>query len=328
MSDPEQCEKTRPSPLIRTRMLVWKNLLNYTRNRSSTLIQLGCPILICIYLIVLQQFSELYIAQDRDPDPGSIVAAIPRCWGPACVTLGIIITGEKTEWAEYAIGHIAKATRLELNKDILVYNSDSLTYMQSLSEHMNRTQVGLILCTSNFTLPENEYLSVLPCQLYNSTNYVYSIIYNYTAVEYRDFGRGDQALYYEPAIGTKLAIDNAILAYEAEKQGLEPPVLTAEYSQFPRTASRFLKGYGDISQYGPLYFSIPPMISFGMLVAEIVKEKEYKLRHGLLVMGVSNFEFWLSWLLTALGVVFLITNVQILCGYAFAVKIFLKTPYL
>lgn len=242
-------------------------------------------------MIVLQQFSELYIDQDRDRDPNVIAAVIPRCWGPACVTLGIVITGEKTEWAEYTINHIVKATGLELNKDIQVYNKDSLAYMESLSKHMNKTQVGLVLCTSNFTLPKNEYLIVLPCQLYNSTNYVYSIIYNYTTVGNRELEQKDQALYYEPAIGTKLAVDNAILAYEAEKQGSEPPALTAEYSQFPRTASRFLKGYGDISQYGPLYFSIPPMISFGMLMAEVVKEKELKLRHGLLVMGISNFEF-------------------------------------
>ena len=48
-----------------------------------------------------------------------------------------------------------------------------------------------------------------------------------------------------------------------------------------------MDGYDIVSASGAFYFFIPPMVTFVVLLIEIVREKEYRLRHGLAMMGMS-----------------------------------------
>ena len=119
-----------------------------------------------------------------------------------------------------------------------------------------------------------------------------------------------------------------ILSYHSKKKGLGDIIIEAVVQLFPLPPNRFLKGYDAVSMAGPLYFFIPPMFVFGLLVSEIVKEKELKLRNGLSVIGVSASAFWLSWFILAFFFSFMTTNSLILSGYLFQFDIFIKTPYL
>lgn len=72
-----------------------------------------------------------------------------------------------------------------------------------------------------------------------------------------------------------MAIDNAIIAYEHSLHGIDdaPSYIDMEYQGFPKTLNRYFHHYSVVSTQGPLYFFIPPMILFGMIVSEIAKEK-------------------------------------------------------
>lgn len=49
---------------------------------------------------------------------------------------------------------------------------------------------------------------------------------------------------------------------------------------------------------------------FITILGEIVREKEYRLRQGLNIFGVSHYIFWISWFITSL--VFALFIVKIL----------------
>ena len=63
-------------------------------------------------------------------------------------------------------------------------------------------------------------------------------------------------------------------------------------------------------------------------IGEIVKEKENRLRYGLNISGVSDFDFWLSWFLTFFVITTFVSIYTIVLGYAFMFDIFLNTNFL
>ena len=91
--------------------------------------------------------------------------------------------------------------------------------------------------------------------------------------------------------------------------------------------SRFLEGYDVVAVTGGFYFYLPPMITFVVLLTEIVREKEKKLRLGLSLMGMSNTAFWLSWSATALLFSFIVSNLLILSGFICSFDVFTSCPY-
>jgi hypothetical protein len=54
-----------------------------------------------------------------------------------------------------------------------------------------------------------------------------------------------------------------------------------------------------IQMAGPVFFFCPPMLIFILLLNQIVREKELRLRQGMNIMGLSDSMFWLSWFITA-----------------------------
>lgn len=48
---------------------------------------------------------------------------------------------------------------------------------------------------------------------------------------------------------------------------------------------------------GSYYFLLGPLVLFMVLLQEIVKEKEYKLRQGLTVVGISHNAYWINWII-------------------------------
>ena len=315
--------------VVHCRALLSKNILLLFRNKTATIIQLASPVLVCLYLVLIQSVVNNYISSTANPNPQVYPATIPTCWGSDCVTLEIVITGNSSDWTDFVIPHIAKSTGLRIGKDIKVSEQTALSFFNSLEANQNRTQTGLILCNAELDFPENPLLTSMPCKTYNQTGYFYSIVYNYTSIMRQDFTSFNPHYFSPGAIGVKIAVDNAILAYENSKLLFgKSPQVQSKYQSFPSAVNRFMVNYDVTSVQGPLYFFIPPMILFGMIVSEIAREKEHKLRFGLIVTGVSHWEFWLSWFLVAFCIVFLSSNIQIFAGYACDFDFFLKTPYL
>lgn len=123
--------------------------------------------------------------------------------------------------------------------------------------------------------------------------YMYNIFYNFTSspkvLVFNEYDVIDDGV-----VSLKNTIDKAIIKYKAVEKNVPVPIMDVLYSSFPEPENRLFKGHDVVSVSGPLYFFIPPMLIFGLVLSEIVKEKEYRLRHGLNIIGVSHFAYWLS----------------------------------
>lgn len=71
-----------------------------------------------------------------------------------------------------------------------------------------------------------------------------------------------------------------------------------------------------------------PLLSFTILVNEIVREKELRLRQGLQVVGVGHSVYWLSWIIVGIIFSFLTTVVLIAMGYVCQFDVFWNVPLL
>jgi hypothetical protein len=60
-----------------------------------------------------------------------------------------------------------------------------------------------------------------------------------------------------------------------------------------------------MGSFGAYYFTLGPLLTFMILLQEIAKEKELKLRQGLNVVGVSHVTYWISWLIVGFVLNFL-----------------------
>ena len=78
----------------------------------------------------------------------------------------------------------------------------------------------------------------------------------------------------------KISVDNGLLDYYSIKEGIkESPKIEATTSSYPMPADRFLSGFNVVTFTGPFYFFFTPMVTFMILLIEITKEKEQRLRH-------------------------------------------------
>ena len=310
-----------------TLALTKKNFLIFSRNLYVSIPLLICPLVICLYLNQIQSVIDDFAQKFEIPQPPEFsVSTIHRCPEPNCVSLGIGLTSGSTPWTDYVIGHISKSSNLELGKDIQVLTeSDPLAFLEHIKTHKNQTQTGVIFCSNFMELPEGFPLGSVNCN--ETLGLAYLILYNFTIVSKNIFDQNLPDVVERNVVALKLAVDNAIINYQARKKGLPELLIEVVIQAFPLTKNRFLKSYDVVSVMGHMYFFIPPMFIFGVLVAEIVKEKEMKLRNGLSVIGVSASAFWLSWFIVALVFSFLSTNCLLLSGYFYDFEVFTRTPY-
>ncbi len=73
---------------------------------------------------------------------------------------------------------------------------------------------------------------------------------------------------------------------------------------FPRAELR-ISGYDVVAANGGVWFYIPPMVTFFIILTEIVMEKENKLRLGMKLMGLKDSAYWISWFATGISFAFL-----------------------
>lgn len=310
------------------RLMMWKNYLLFKRNIKSTLFQVLVPIAICVYLITLQAVADAAVDYaDKNPDD-YVLSGIEDCYGDDCITLGISLSAGRTDWTDYVISYLQVKYGLELGKDMQIINDNSpVDFVHYLSHHENKTQTGVVFCTGSFEVPDNEYASVVPCPE-SPNSYSYSLLINSTLIP--SLFLSDPGSSYPKdyaSLSIKLAIDTAILNYEATIRGVEAPDLSIAIEEFPIVTSRYSDGYDVVTTSGAFYFFIPPMVTFVVLLIEIVREKEYRLRQGLAVMGMSASAYWQSWFWTGIIFVAITTNSLIAGGYICQIEFFLNTNY-
>ena len=104
-------------------------------------------------------------------------------------------------------------------------------------------------------------------------------------------------------------------------------MIKAEYSGYPLSSNRFLEKFDASTYHGPYFLFMVSMASFVLLLLDIVKEKDLKLRKSLIIIGLSDFAYWSSWIITAVFYAFIVSLVTLISGYLFQFTFFTKTPF-
>lgn len=321
------CQESTETALVK--LLLWKNYLLFKRNWKSLLAEVLVPFLICAYIVGVQLVSNI-ATERRQPDPEIVrLDNIPKCWGEDCITLAVAYTDGNKPWTEYVLAHIAEHSDLEMGRDIAVIADDGAwSIIKYIEGHQNTTQTALLFCTGAYKVPENPYYNLtIPCPKGDNV-FTYVLMTNSSSMIVDFIGPTDSPYPKDYAtLSVKLALDKAILSYQARAAGLPEPEVTVNLQEYPSIPSRYLSGYDVISTSGPFYLFIPPMVTFVIVLTEIVREKEYRLRHGLAVMGMTASAYWKSWFITGCVLVFLNVNALLLSGLLFQIEFFENFNY-
>lgn len=315
---------------LQTRLLMWKQYLVFTRNLKSTLFQVFTPVFICIFLVLLQQLANYSMSTMVIKTPSVLESTkIPKCYGSDCITLGIAYTNPNTTLvSQYILQYLMAHEDLSMGKDMKVIADNYNDTINFLAKYPNKTQTAVLICTGPFKLPDNPYYNgTFDClnSIPEIKTTIYSLLINSTITPMTYFSgfNSPQPVDYA-SLAVKRAIDSALVSYYSK--GLNNSIST--YVQnYPAPTNRWMQGYDIVTASGAFYFFIPPMVTFVVLLIEIVREKEYRLRFGLSMMGMTSGPYWLSWFATGIIFIFIVTNSLIISGLACVFDVFLHTPY-
>lgn len=175
--------------------------------------------------------------------------------------------------------NIAEENNLTFNKDVkLLTLGSSQEYLDYLSKYDNKTKYGILFC-----LDKIDYYNVsIPCtfEYLNETLHLYTVFYNITNAPNGFLTSAALPLPADPQlIKLKTDVDNAYFKdYSIKRNLTHHPKVNLSYNTFPITENRFLQNADVVASSGAFYFFFPPIISFVVMLLEIMREKDLKLR--------------------------------------------------
>ena len=66
---------------------------------------------------------------------------------------------------------------------------------------------------------------------------------------------------------------------------------------YPKPKNRFIEKFDSSNQWGSFYYMFIILLSFVKFAQYIAKEKDQKLRKGLIPLGLNHFSYWFSWII-------------------------------
>jgi hypothetical protein len=211
------------------------------------------------------------------------------------------------------VKYVARENELEYNKDVKLQmlTPHSSSYMDFLDGN-NKTKFGIIFC-----LDYLDYLNYsLPCskRYSNSKMHIYNIFYNISLPLFIGF-ESESPLRNDPqVVKLKIDIDNGYLDYYAKKNKITPPKVSPQLSFFPVIKDRFKENVDIFYDTGCYFFYVPAIGTLISIMLDIVREKEKGLRRSLIIIGLKNSSFWLSWFVMSVIYAVLITLIIIIAG--------------
>jgi hypothetical protein len=176
---------------------------------------------------------------------------------------------------------VAEKNNLKFNDDVkllTVGNSSMFTDYLRNPLTTNKTKFGVIFCLSSYNFMNFS----LDCnfEFINKTFHLYLILYNVTNAPNGFLTSQSQPWpKHNELTKLKLDLDNAYLQHYSMNRSLnKAPEIKAELQNYPMGQNRFLKNADVVSSSGAFYFIFPPMICFVVILLEIVREKDMKLR--------------------------------------------------
>ena len=248
------------------------------------------------------------------------------------------------------IEYAAEKHGLNFGKDVqqIIMSNSTKSIKSYFDTYKNKTWYGVVFWTTEWEDGITSNITI-PCKAQNIHGEdpkidlkFYSILYNFTLMPSTFLDNFTAPMKPDPVmLIIKNTIDSGILDYLKKKKANDDNIglnyeseldfyendpadihIQTSWSNFPLVTSRFFKDANIISLIGSFYLALGPLVWFVVMLTEVVKEKELKLRQGLSVVGLSHTSYWLHWLITGLFFSALISITTILGGMAFQFDLF------
>ena len=320
------------------RLMLWKNFLIFKRNYISTLSILLTPVFVCLLLSTVQYICTMHSSTIKEEHPPiEPVSALSRCTVPSdCTTIAYsIIKSENSltddSYIDKIMSDVAYLNGLSFNEDVKLATTGSYdNYLEYLEENKNKTKYGVLFCVDYFVTGDDAF----PCKFEIKNNkdiHLYTIMYNMSNVP-NDFLLMPHTPYPTDTQLTKLkiSIDNAYINhfYNSTKP-LNAKVderIKVSLQKYPSVENRKYENENVEATSGTLYFFFPPMFCFMFFLLEIVREKDLNLRKSLLIIGLNDCSFWMSWILSGIIFSIIMTGIFIVTAWSFQYQVIHNTP--
>ncbi len=317
-------------------LMLKKHFIIYSRNAKSLLFIFLTPIFFMYMLQAMQYLTDNY--KNKSVSLNYPIVNIDNSELNChinlnmtnCISLGISILGElnekQNEELDYLIDSISNKTKLPKNEiKIISKNFSNQNEFYKIFDKKNNTQYYdfiyqyiISFCYGNFQIGNIS----IPCrpEINNDDFYLYTIVYNISNTP-NAFLSGYNSPYPkdEKIIKLQQIIDNSyieLFTIKYNKTFKQNPKINNIFIQpYPSVHSRFLDNANVISSFGSFYFYFPPMILFSIILLDIVKEKETKLKDFTILNGMSLISYWASWCIVSFIFSFLLTIEILFMGY-------------
>jgi len=307
-------------------VLTQKTFLLAVRNWKQSLGQILAPLLIVLLLLAFQGLANLVLSRDNPHPPTTEVGNFPRCWdrntrskaedyGTECKS--VVYAPKGVAWVEQLMRTVALDNSLDFDRDFVAmqapgsslnFFADNSTIYNYIIDNPNTTQIAIIF-QSAYSFTGGTPNPKIPPEP------GYILFYNVTEAKSNNND--------SPAIHFVKSLDRAILL---QQSNLTNVTLDVNYRSYPRAKTR-ISQYDVVASDGGVWFYVPPMVIFFILLTEVVTEKEQRLRLGMRMMGMKDSVYWLVWIMNGFIFQVLSTLVLIVSGSAAQFKFFTNADF-
>lgn len=323
--------RTFTSTYRQTTILTGKNMLVMFKKSRFLVFQLATLALINISIILFNwiikytyEHSPSLIYQKHE------ISNIKKCnFSTECKSLGYAILGEHQNWVNFSLNEISRKSGLEIGEDIFeVYRgTDVMEMLGSIKKNSDfQFSTILVYCSTNMTI----FNKTVDCRGLDNT-YVYWLLYNESLVSPNmlDNLNSPRKASIEAMRAARM-VENSLTNW-IMKERVPNWENEVEHNftvqNYPRVQSHIFSNYDTSSEQFCFWYFIPIVVSLLAFTNEILKEKEKKLRIGLMYFGVNAKAYWLSWALVILifdiGFSILVIIIGKLSGFC----VFLNTQF-
>lgn len=301
--------------------LVWKNYMIAKANKKSQFLHIVMIFLINFSLCLIQysafafRISEEGKVKETDLSAFQMSKCIP--FNEWCYTLGYSVYSttsipeEKMKLYKFIISEVSRVNDLsesDVRFNDKYHNPDDL--LSHLEENENRYKLYVIFCYDSISVSGG---FSIPCKTeFSETDSIF-----YTVVSDNKLALMSSLVFINIStiqdmnpLKLKLDIDNAIMKAFTKDSKMIPNISISVASSPKIQLERPIFNYIQILGSSFNFFICAS--SFLGLVGEMTREKELFVRRSLRLIGVSDFSYLFSWLITEICSSFLTATIQLL----------------
>lgn len=272
------------------------------------MLQICAPILVILLLIILGAIINGANPQTLNPERFQVsLTDLIKCkpfgknatWTGTCFTY--VYTTNNNSWGKTIMNQVIQRYSLT-DTDVKEVNFES-DLVDFIKLNPNVTQLGISFSNVTRTFGRNSTTYTL---YYNSTGDIPNVVPQ-----------------------TQAILDNVILQLAGSHVGVNYPfgVIKNGYRGMPKPPARRDGLTIIFTQSGALFFSLSTMFILITTMYYVVLEKETRIRVGMMMMGLKNMSYWISWFICAMIINILACLVTIVFGIICQIGFFKNTNF-